>query len=163
MGFFEILIPERHSNLCFRNLSLLIPHLIAKQDGHFAFYDASSFRSYLGFMQSAKDMVESSSSNELEIVLLPPNSGHKTFESDENGDENEFDEDYVPEETADKVEIHEGEFHEVEIQETISESGKRKKSKSSSLGDANLIAKLNIIKRLAESSMYDFFFSSRMI
>ena len=57
------------------------------------FYGSRSSRPNLWFLQSAKDAVDSSSSHELEIFLLTPDSGDKALKNDEDGDENELDED----------------------------------------------------------------------
>ena len=87
-----------------------------------------SYLPNLRYLQSAKDLVEASSSQDLEIVLLPPDSGDQPIESDEEGDDNVLDEDYFPQETAGEVEIHGGEFDEDEIDGNISKSGKWKKT-----------------------------------
>ena len=84
------------------------------------FYSVTSSKPNLGHLQSVKDVVEASSSQELEIVLFPPDSGDQHIESDEEGDDNVLDEDYFPQETAGEVEIHGGDFDEDGIDGNIS-------------------------------------------
>ena len=73
-------------------------------------------------------MVETSSSQELEIVVLPPESGDQPIESDQEGDDNVLDEDYFPQEATGEVEIYGRELDEDEIDRNISKSGKWKKT-----------------------------------
>ena len=130
------------------------------------FYGATSSKPNLRYLQSAKDVVEASSSRELEIVLLPPDCGDQPIESDEEGDDNVLDEEYVPQETAGEVEIHGGEFDEDEIDENISKSGKWKKTENLSLRDVDPLTKSDEIVHAAESSMFEIFllfFSDDMI
>ena len=101
------------------------------------FYGATSSKPNLRYLQSAKDLVEASSSQDLEIVLLPPDSGDQPIESDEEGDDNVLDEDYFPQETAGEVEIHGGEFDEDEIDGNISKSSRWKKTENLSLSDVD--------------------------
>ena len=125
----------------------------------FACYGTCLSRSNLQFLQSAKDVVESSSSDELEIVFLHTDFRCKALEWNEDGDDNELEEDPIPKERAGEVEMHGTEFDEFEIKKKISEGVKLKKSENVYLGDVDLLAKSDIDMQLAESSTYDFFFA----
>ena len=52
------------------------------------FYGAGQSRPCIRFLASAKDIFESQESDDLEIVLLPPESANQGIESDEEGGNN---------------------------------------------------------------------------
>ena len=81
-----------------------------------SFYGAGRSRSQIRFLASAKDIVESQESDDLEIVLLPPESANQGIESDEEGSDNISNEECLPDEVSGEVEIH-GEAFEDEITE----------------------------------------------
>ena len=71
-----------------------------------SFYGAGRSRPRIRFLASAKDIVESQESDDLEIVLLPPESTNQGIESDEEGSDNILNEECLPHEVSGEVEIH---------------------------------------------------------
>ena len=71
-----------------------------------SFYGTGRSRPRIRFLASAKDVVESQESDDLEIVLLPPESTNRGIESDEEGSDNILNEECLPDEVSGEVEIH---------------------------------------------------------
>ena len=71
-----------------------------------SFYGAGRSRPRIRFLASAKDIVESQKSDDLEIVLLPPESTNQGIESDVEGSDNILNEECLPNEVSGEVEIH---------------------------------------------------------
>ena len=69
-------------------------------------YGASRPRPRIRFLASTKDIVKSQESDDLEIVLLPPELVNQGIESDEEGSDNILNEECLPDEVSGKVEIH---------------------------------------------------------
>ena len=80
-----------------------------------SFYGAARPRPIIRFLASAKDIVESQESDDLEIVLLPPESADQGIDSDEEGNDNILNEECLPDEIAGKVEVHGGDFEDEEV------------------------------------------------
>ena len=70
-----------------------------------SFYEAAWSRPRIRFLSSAKDIVESQESDDLEIVLLPPESTNQGIESDKKGSDNILNEKCLPDEVSGEVEI----------------------------------------------------------
>ena len=70
-----------------------------------SFYGAARPRARIRFLASAKDIVESQESDDLEIVLLPPESADEGIDSDEEGNNNILNEECLPYEIAGEVEV----------------------------------------------------------
>ena len=68
-----------------------------------SFYGAGRSRPRIRFLASAKDIVESQDSDDLEIVLLPPESANQGIESDEEGSDNILNEECLPDEVSGKL------------------------------------------------------------
>ena len=94
----------------------------------------------LGLLASAKDIVESQESDDLEIVLLPTESANHGIESDEEGSDNILNEKCLPDEVSGEVAIH-GEAFEDEITEKESSHRVWHKSDEVSLCDAKELQK----------------------
>jgi hypothetical protein len=58
------------------------------------------------FLDSARNAIEQSNSEQLDIVLLPPTDGDQNTASDEEGDDDILDQDCLPDEVAGEVELH---------------------------------------------------------
>jgi len=63
-------------------------------------YGAGRSRPQIRFLASAKDIVESQESDDLEIVLLPPESANQGIESDEEGNDNILNEECLPDQVS---------------------------------------------------------------
>ena len=100
-----------------------------------SFYGAGRSRPRIRFLASAKDSVESQESDDLERVLLPPESTNQGIESDEYGSDNILNEECLPNEVSAEVEIH-GEAFEDEITEKESRHSHWRKSDEVSFCDA---------------------------
>ena len=79
-----------------------------------SFYGAARPRPRIRFLASAKNIVESQESDDLEIVLLPPESADQGIDSDE-GNDNILNEKCLPDEIAGEVEVHVGDFEDEEV------------------------------------------------
>ena len=65
-----------------------------------SFYQAGRSRPRIRFLASAKDIAEFQESDDLEIVLLPPESTNQRIESDEEGSDNILNEECLPDEVS---------------------------------------------------------------
>ena len=110
-----------------------------------SFYGIGRSRPRTRFLTSAKDIVESQESDDLEIVLLPPKSTNQGIESDEEGSDNILNVECLPDEVSGEVEIH-GEAFEDEIIEKESRHSVWRKSDEVSLCD---------VKEQQKSSCYE--------
>ena len=81
-----------------------------------SFYGAGRSRPRIRILTSAKDIVESQESDDLEIVLLPPELANQGIESDEKGSNNILNKEWLLDEVSGEVEIH-GKAFEDEITE----------------------------------------------
>ena len=121
-----------------------------------SFYGADRSRPRIRFLASAKDIVESQKSADLEIVLLPPESANEGVESDEGGGDNILNEECLPDEVSGEVEIH-GEAFEDEITEKESRHSVWRKSDEVSICDAKELQKSDEIMMHGRESMYQTF------
>ena len=117
-----------------------------------SFYGAGRSRPRIRFLASAKDIVKSQESDDLEIVLLPPESANQGIESNEEGSDNILNEECLP----DKVEIH-GEAFEDEITEKGSRHSVWRRSDEVSLCDAKELQKSDEVMMHGGESMYQTF------
>lgn len=120
------------------------------------FYGGASLRPRHRYLESAKECVEASNGENLEIVLLPPESGDQPCDSDEEYDDECLDEIGIPEETAGEVEIHGEEFEDRDFQETR-EGIRWKKYEELSLTEVEPIVMPDEIMRLGELPMFEIF------
>ena len=120
------------------------------------FYGGASSRPRHRFLASAKDVVEASNSDQLEIILLPPATGAQPIDSDEENDDGFLGEDYFPEETAGEVEIHGEESDDDDTQET-SEENRWRRSERLSLSEVEPVVIPDKLMQLAELPMFDIF------
>ena len=120
------------------------------------FYGGASLRPRHRYLESAKECVEASNGENLEIVLLPPESGDQPCDSDEEYDDECLDEIGIPEETAGEVEIHGEEFEDRDFQETR-EGIRWKKNEELSLTEVEPIVMPDEIMRLGELPMFEIF------
>ena len=121
-----------------------------------SFYGAGRSRPQIRFLASAKDIVESQESNDLEIVLLPPESANQGIESDKEGSDNILNEECLPDEVSGEVEIH-GEAFEDKITEKESRLSVWRKSDEVSLCDAKELQKSDGVMMHGGVSMYQTF------
>ena len=121
-----------------------------------SFYGAGRSRPPIKFLASAKDIVESQESDDLEIVLLPSESANQESESDEEGSDNILNEECLPNEVFGEVEIH-GEAFEDEITEKESRHSVWRKSDEISLCDAKELQKSHGVMIHGGESMYQTF------
>ena len=129
------------------------------------FYGAGRSRPRIRFLASSKDFIESQESDDLEIVLLPPESANQGIESDEEGNDNILNEECLPDEVSREVEIH-GEAFEDEITEKESRHSVWRKSDEVSFCDAKELQKSDEVMMHGGENMYQFFslfFSDSMI
>ena len=130
-----------------------------------SFYGAGRSRPRIRFLTSAKDTVESQESDDLEIVLLPPESANQGIESNEEGSDNTLNEECLPDEGSEEVEIQ-GEAFENEITEKESRHSLWRKSDEVNLCDAKELPKsYEVMMHGGESTYQTFslFFSDSMI
>ena len=130
-----------------------------------SFYGAGRSRPRIKFLASAKDIVESQESDDLEIVLLPPKLTSQEIESDEEGSDNILNEECLPDEVSGEVEIH-GEAFEDEITKKESRHSVWRKSDEASLCDAKELQKSDEVMMHGGESIYQTFsliFSDSMI
>ena len=130
-----------------------------------SFYGAGWSRPGIRFLASAKDIVESQESDDLEIVLLPPELANQGIKSDEESSDNFLNEECLPDKVSRKVEIH-GEAFEDEITEKESRHSVWRKSDEVSLCDAKELQKSDEVMMHGGESMYQIFsvfFSDSMI
>ena len=130
-----------------------------------SFYGAGRSRPRIRFLASAKDIVESQESDDLEIVLLSPKLANQGIESDEEGSDNILNEECLPDEVSGEVEIH-GEAFEDKITEKESRHSVWRKSDEISLRDAKKLQKSDEVMKHGGESMYQtfsLFFSDSMI
>ena len=97
-----------------------------------SFYGGSR-KPRIRFLDSVKDAVESQESDDLEIVILPPEATDQEKDSDEEGNNSVSNEEHLPEEVAGEVEIHKGIF-EGDENESISRHSLWRKNDKVSLG-----------------------------
>ena len=62
---------------------VLVTFILGSRHGSVSFYGWSS-GPHLRYLKSVRDIVESCNNNDLEIVLLHPDTGHKSIDSDDN-------------------------------------------------------------------------------
>ena len=121
-----------------------------------SFYGVGRSRPRIRFLASAKDIVESQASDDLEMVLLPPESANQRIESDEKGSDNILNEECLPDKVSGEVEIH-GEAFEDEITEKESRHSVWRKSDEVSLCDAKELQKSDEGMMHGGESMYQTF------
>ena len=61
------------------------------------------------FLDDARNSVEHTNCEQLDIVILPPTDGDQNIASDEEGDEDILDQECLPDEVAGEVEVHNNE------------------------------------------------------
>ena len=130
-----------------------------------SFYGADWSRPRIRFLASAKDIVESQESDDLEIVLFPPKSANQEIKSDEEGSYNILNEECLPDEVSGEIEIH-GKALKDEITEKESRHSVWRKSDEVSLCDAKELQKSDEVMMHGGESMYQtfsLFFSDSMI
>ena len=130
-----------------------------------SFYGAARPRPRIRFLESAKDIVESQESDDLEIVLLPPESADQGIDSDEEGNDNILNEECLPNKIAGKVEVHGGDFEDEEV-DTNPRRILWRKSDNVTLGNPEEVQKSNEVFIHGGKSMYEIFllfFSHAMI
>ena len=130
-----------------------------------SFYGAARPRPRIRFLASSKDIVESQESDDLEIVLLSPESADQGIDSDEEGNDNILNEECLPDEIAGEVEVHGGDFEDEEV-----DTNPRRilwcKSDDVTLGNPEEVQKSNEVFIHGGKSMYEIFllfFSEAMI
>ena len=130
-----------------------------------SFYGAARPRPRIRFLTSAKDIVESQESDDLEIVLLPPESADQGFDSDEEGNDTILNEECLPYEIAGEVEVHGGDFEDEEV-DTNPRRILWRKSNDVTLGKPEEVQKSNEVFIHGGKSIYKIFllfFSDPMI
>ena len=130
-----------------------------------SFYGAAWPRPRIRFLASVKDIVESQESDDLEIVLLPPESADQGIDSDEEGNDNILNEECLPDEIAGEVEVHGGDFEDKEV-DTNPRRILWRKSDDVILGNPEEVQKSNEVFIHGGKSMYEIFllfFSDAMI
>ena len=130
-----------------------------------SFYGAARPRPRIRFLASAKDIVESQESDDLEIVLLPPESADQGIDSNEERNDNILNEECLPDEIAGEVEVHGGDFEDKEV-DTNPRSILWRKSDDVTLGNPEEVQKSNEVFIHGGKSMYEIFllfFSDAMI
>ena len=121
-----------------------------------SFYEAAWSRPRVRFLASAKDIVESQESDDLKIVLLPPESTNQGIESNEKGSDNILNEKCLPDEVSGEVERH-GEAFEDKITEKESRHSVWRKSDEVSLCDAKELQNSDKVMMHGGESMYQTF------
>ena len=130
-----------------------------------SFYGAARPRPRIRFLASAKDIVESQESDDLEIVLLPPELANQGIDSDEEGNDNILNEECLPDEIAGEVEVHGGDFEDEEV-DTNPRRILWRKNDNVTLGNPEKVQKSNEVFIHGGKSMYEIFllfFSDAMI
>ena len=118
-----------------------------------SFYGAGRSRPRIRILTSAKDIVESQESDDLEIVLLPPELANQGIESDEKGSNNIMNKERLPDEVSGEVEIH-GKAFEDEITEKESRHSVWRKSDEVSFCDVKELQKSDEVTMHGGESMY---------
>ena len=120
-------------------------------------YGAARPRPRIRFLASAKDIVESQESDDLEIVLLPPESVDQGIDNDEEGNDNILNEECLPDEIAGEVEVHGGDFEDEEV-DTNPRRILWRKSDDVTLGNPEEVQKSNEGFIHGGKSMYEIFY-----
>ena len=91
-------------------------------------FSSKSSVSRYQYLRDAQEAASNSQSNDISIVILPPQAGNQDIDSDEENDDDVLDKDYMPEEVSGELELHiESELSDSEEEQCISMPSKERK------------------------------------